>query len=493
MSDQQNTASDLIYQLEDKPPFLQAIIGAVTHLLAIFVPMVTPALIVGTALQLSPETNAYLVSMAMIASGVGTWLQVNRYGMVGSGLLSIQSVNFSFVTVMIAIGTSMRADGVDEELLLSTIFGISFAGAFLVVGSSFILPYLRRVITPTVSGIVVLMIGLSLIKVGIIDFGGGFSAKSSGTFGDYQNIGVGLLVLLVVIGFNCCKSPLLRMGGIAIGLIVGYICALFLGMVDFSQMSKAAFITIPVPFKYGFSFNFAHFLVVAIIYLLSVLEAVGDLTATALVSGQKIQGQEFQSRLKGGVMADGLVSVAASAMSSLPLTTFAQNNGVIQMTGVASSYIGRFIAVILVFLGLFPSIGWFFTTIPAPVLGGAMTLMFSMIAIAGLRIIISNGLRRRETLIVATSLGLGLGVSYDPQIFSILPPSLYILAENPICVGGLTAIILNLLIPVGQPRGAANEEEPDVLADELEAMLDIPDAERDLPDMAMSAENKRVI
>ncbi|EMM0854282.1 purine permease [Morganella morganii] len=455
MSDQQNTASDLIYQLEDKPPFLQAIIGAVTHLLAIFVPMVTPALIVGTALQLSPETNAYLVSMAMIASGVGTWLQVNRYGMVGSGLLSIQSVNFSFVTVMIAIGTSMRADGVGEELLLSTIFGISFAGAFLVVGSSFILPYLRRVITPTVSGIVVLMIGLSLIKVGIIDFGGGFSAKSSGTFGDYQNIGVGLLVLLVVIGFNCCKSPLLRMGGIAIGLIVGYICALFLGMVDFSQMSKAAFITIPVPFKYGFSFNFAHFLVVAIIYLLSVLEAVGDLTATALVSGQKIQGQEFQSRLKGGVMADGLVSVAASAMSSLPLTTFAQNNGVIQMTGVASRHVGKIIAVILVILGLFPGIGWFFTTIPAPVLGGAMTLMFSMIAIAGIRIILSNGLRRRETLIVATSLGLGLGVSYDPAVFHVLPTSLYALAENPICMGGVTAIILNLIIPISK------ETEPD--------------------------------
>ncbi|WP_195432611.1 nucleobase:cation symporter-2 family protein [Morganella morganii] len=455
MSDQQNTASDLIYQLEDKPPFLQAIIGAITHLLAIFVPMVTPALIVGTALQLSPETNAYLVSMAMIASGVGTWLQVNRYGMVGSGLLSIQSVNFSFVTVMIAIGTSMRADGVDEELLLSTIFGISFAGAFLVVGSSFILPYLRRVITPTVSGIVVLMIGLSLIKVGIIDFGGGFSAKSSGTFGDYQNIGVGLLVLLVVIGFNCCKSPLLRMGGIAIGLIVGYICALFLGMVDFSQMSKAAFITIPVPFKYGFSFNFAHFLVVAIIYLLSVLEAVGDLTATALVSGQKIQGPEFQSRLKGGVMADGLVSVAASAMSSLPLTTFAQNNGVIQMTGVASRHVGKIIAVILVILGLFPGIGWFFTTIPAPVLGGAMTLMFSMIAIAGIRIILSNGLRRRETLIVATSLGLGLGVSYDPAVFHVLPTSLYALAENPICMGGVTAIILNLIIPISK------EKEPD--------------------------------
>ncbi|MEM7862294.1 nucleobase:cation symporter-2 family protein [Morganella morganii] len=493
MSDLNHPTSDLIYQLDDKPPFFQALLGAVTHLLALFVPMVMPALIVGKALDLSADTTAYLVSMVMIASGIGTWIQVNRYGPMGSGLLSIQSVNFSFVTAMIAIGTAMRSDGLHEELILSSLLGVSFAGAFLVVGSSFVLPYLRRIITPTVSGVVVLMIGLSLIKVGIIDFGGGFSAKSAGTYGNYENIGVGLLVLLVVIGFNCCKSPLLRMGGIAIALVAGYIASLFLGLVDFSTYQNTAFITVPVPFKFGFSFNFIHFLVVAIIYILSVLEAVGNLTATAMVSNQPIKGEVYQNRLKGGVMADGVVSVIASALGSLPLTTFAQNNGVIQMTGVASSYIGRFIAVILVFLGLFPGIGWFFTTIPAPVLGGAMTLMFSMIAIAGLRIIISNGLRRRETLIVATSLGLGLGVSYDPQIFSILPPSLYILAENPICVGGLTAIILNLLIPVGQPRGAANEEEPDVLADELEAMLDIPDAERDLPDMAMSAENKRVI
>ena len=164
--------------------------------------MVTPALIVGAALQLSAETTAYLVSMAMIASGIGTWLQVNRYGIVGSGLLSIQSVNFSFVTVMIALGSSMKSDGFHEELIMSSLLGVSFVGAFLVVGASFILPYLRRVITPTVSGIVVLMIGLSLIKVGIIDFGGGFAAKSSGTFGSYEHLGVGLLVLIVVIGFN---------------------------------------------------------------------------------------------------------------------------------------------------------------------------------------------------------------------------------------------------------------------------------------------------
>lgn len=390
--------------------------------------------------------------MAMIASGIGTWLQVNRYGIVGSGLLSIQSVNFSFVTVMIALGSSMKSDGFHEELIMSSLLGVSFVGAFLVVGSSFILPYLRRVITPTVSGIVVLMIGLSLIKVGIIDFGGGFAAKSSGTFGNYEHLGVGLLVLIVVIGFNCCRSPLLRMGGIAIGLCVGYIASLCLGMVDFSSMRNLPLITIPHPFKYGFSFSFHQFLVVGTIYLLSVLEAVGDITATAMVSRRPIQGEEYQSRLKGGVLADGLVSVIASAVGSLPLTTFAQNNGVIQMTGVASRYVGRTIAVMLVILGLFPMIGGFFTTIPSAVLGGAMTLMFSMIAIAGIRIIITNGLKRRETLIVATSLGLGLGVSYDPEIFKILPASIYVLVENPICAGGLTAILLNIILLVATDR-----------------------------------------
>ena len=432
MSDINHAGSDLIFELEDRPPFHQALVGAITHLLAIFVPMVTPALIVGAALQLSAETTAYLVSMAMIASGIGTWLQVNRYGIVGSGLLSIQSVNFSFVTVMIALGSSMKSDGFHEELIMSSLLGVSFVGAFLVVGSSFILPYLRRVITPTVSGIVVLMIGLSLIKVGIIDFGGGFAAKSSGTFGNYEHLGVGLLVLIVVIGFNCCRSPLLRMGGIAIGLCVGYIASLCLGMVDFSSMRNLPLITIPHPFKYGFSFSFHQFLVVGTIYLLSVLEAVGDITATAMVSRRPIQGEEYQSRLKGGVLADGLVSVIASAVGSLPLTTFAQNNG-----------------VILVILGLFPMIGGFFTTIPSAVLGGAMTLMFSMIAIAGIRIIITNGLKRRETLIVATSLGLGLGVSYDPEIFKILPASIYVLVENSICAGGLTAILLNIILPGG--------------------------------------------
>lgn len=435
--------TDLVYQLEDKPPFFSAFLSALTHLLAIFVPMVTPALIVGGALNLSTEITAYLVSMAMVASGIGTYLQVNRFGMIGSGLLSIQSVNFSFVTVMITLGLGMQKDGLTEDIVISTLLGVSFVGAFLVMGAAWVLPYLKRIITPTVSGVVVMMIGLSLIHVGITDFGGGFGAKANGTFGSWQNLALASLVLVIVLVFNCFKNPFLRMSGIAIGLIVGYIISLFMGIVDFSPLKNLPLITIPIPFKYGFNFDWHAFILAGTIFLLSVFEAVGDLTATAMVSNKPIEGEEYTSRLRGGVMADGLVSVIATAVGSLPLTTFAQNNGVIQMTGVASRHVGKYIAAILVILGLFPVVGRFFTTIPSPVLGGAMVLMFGLIAIAGVRIIMTNGINRREAIICATSVGLGLGVAFEPTVFEQLP----ILFQNPICMGGIAAVILNIILP----------------------------------------------
>ena len=435
--------SDLVYRLEDRPPLGNALLSAITHLLAIFVPMITPALIVGQALSLPVEMTAYLVSMAMVASGIGTWLQVNRFGPVGSGMLSIQSVNFSFVTVMIALGTAMKADGLDEHAMLSALLGVSFVGAFLVCASAWLLPYLKRVITPTVSGVVVMLIGLSLIHVGITDFGGGFAAKANGSFGSMENLGLASLVLLIVLFFNCLKNPLLRMSGIAVGLVAGYVAALLMGKVDFSALKDLPVMTVPVPFKYGFAFDGHAFLVAGAIYLLSVFEAVGDLTATAMVSGQPIEGEVYTARLRGGVLADGLVSVIATALGSLPLTTFAQNNGVIQMTGVASRHVGKVIAVILVVLGLFPAIGRVFTTIPSPVLGGAMVLMFGLITMAGVRILMTNGIRRREAVIAATSVGLGLGVAFEPDVFKQLP----VLFQNSISAGGIMAVVLNLLLP----------------------------------------------
>ena len=298
-------------------------------------------------------------------------------------------------------------------------------------------------ITPTVSGVVVLLIGLSLIDVGITDFGGGFSAKAAGEFGSLKNISLAFFVLLIVLIFNCMRNPFLRMSGIAVGLVAGYVAALAMGMVDFSVLQNTPLVTVPTPFKFGFNFDFSAFLVAGTIYLLSVFEAVGDLTATAMVSGQDYEGNEFQQRLRGGVFADGLVSVIATALGSLPLTTFAQNNGVIQMTGVASRHVGKFIAVILVMAGLFPIVGRIFTTIPSPVLGGAMVLMFGLIAIAGVRIIMTHGINRREAVISATAVGIGLGVAFEPDVFKLLPE----VFRNAIAAGGITAVLLNLVLP----------------------------------------------
>ena len=290
MSAPKSPTTDLVYRLEDKPPFANALLSAVTHLLAIFVPMITPALIVGGALKLPSEMTAYLVSMAMVASGVGTYLQVNRFGPVGSGLLSIQSVNFSFVGVMIALGSGMKEQGMDTNAMMSALLGVAFVGAFLVAGSAWLLPYLKKVITPTVSGVVVMMIGLSLISVAITEFGGGFAALGNGTFGSMQNIGLAAFVLLVVLVFNCMKNPLLRMSGIAVGMVAGYIAALVMGMVDFSVLQNLPAFTLPVPFKYGFEFHWTAFFVAGLVYLLSIFEAVGDLTATAMVSGEDYEG-----------------------------------------------------------------------------------------------------------------------------------------------------------------------------------------------------------
>ncbi|SQI99408.1 solute carrier family 23 protein [Aggregatibacter aphrophilus] len=260
---------------------------------------------------------------------------------------------------------------------------------------------------------------------------------------ELQNIGLTSLGLVVTLIFNCMRNPFLRMNGIAVGLIAGYIVALTLGMVDFSPLKDVDFFTIPMPFKYGFAFDWSAFWVAAIIYLLSVFEAVGDLTATAMVSGQPYEGEEFRQRLRGGVFADGLVSVIATALGSLPLTTFAQNNGVIQMTGVASRHVGKFIAAILVLFGLFPIVGRAFTTIPSPVLGGAMVLMFGLIAIAGVRIIMTHGINRREAVIAATAVGVGLGVAFEPDVFKMLPE----VFRNAIAAGGITVVLLNLILP----------------------------------------------
>lgn len=437
--------TDLIYGIDDRPPLKEALFAALQHLLAIFVAIITPPLIIAGALKLDLETTGFLVSMALFASGVSTFVQCKRIGPVGAGLLCIQGTSFSFIGPIISAGL---AGG------LPLIFGVCMAAAPVEMIISRTFKYLRAVITPLVSGVVVLLIGLSLIKVGVVSCGGGFAAMDNGTFGSLKNLGVAATVLLSVLFFNRCKNKYLRMSSIVLGLCIGYGLSFALGMVDMSAATSQnlAGFNIPVPFKYGLDFNISSFIAIGLVYLITAIEATGDVTANSLISGKSIEGEAYLKRVSGGVLADGVNSFIAGIFNSFPNSIFAQNNGIIQLTGVASRYVGYYIAGMLILLGLFPIVGVVFSLMPDPVLGGATLLMFGTVAAAGIRIIAAQEINRKATLVLAVSLSLGLGVELMPDILKTAPEAIKGIFASGITTGGLTAIIANIFIRVKEDK-----------------------------------------
>ena len=371
---QSNTG--LIYGLNDRPPVREAIFAAIQHLLAIFVAIITPPLIIAGALKLDLETTSFLVSMSLFASGISTFIQCRRIGGIGTGLLCIQGTSFSFIGPIISAG---MLGG------LPLIFGTCIVASSVEMVISRILKYTRKIITPLVSGIVVTLIGMSLIKVGITACGGGVSAQSNGTFGSFENLGLALLVLILIILFNRSSNRYLRMSSIVIGLIIGYLVAWGLGRIDFSAVQSFGGFNIPLPFKYGLDFDFSAFIALGLVFLITAIEAYGDITANSLISGEPV-------------------------------------------------------------VGLFPSVGLIFSLMPEPVLGGATLLMFGTVASAGIRIIAAQKINRKATLVIALSFALGLSVEMVPEILCQFPESIKNIFSSGITTGGVTAIISNALI-----------------------------------------------
>lgn len=434
---------ELIYQLDDRPPKPQAFMAGLQHVLASFVGIITPTLIIGGVLGLGSEIP-YLISMALIVSGVGTFIQARTIGPIGSGLVAIQGTSFAFLSAILAAGFLVKSQGGGPDEILSMIFGVCFFGAFIEIFLSQFLHKLKFFITPLVTGIVISTIGLYLIKVGMTDLAGGFKAPDLGSL---DNLALGFGVLITIVVLNQSKNVYLRSGAIFFGLIAGFIAAYFMGKVDFSKLVTMELVAIPVPFKYGFSFDFAAFLPVALIYLITVIESAGDLTATSMVSKQPISGPIYRSRIQNGVLGDGVNSLLASIFNTFPNTTFSQNNGVIQLTGMASRYVAFWAAGILVVLGFFPVIGGIFMQLPKPVLGGATLVMFGTVAAAGIRILATLELDRRTMLIMAVSFGLGLGVAMVPDVLKEMPKTIQNIFGSAITTSGVTAIFLNLVLP----------------------------------------------
>jgi xanthine permease XanP len=451
MPPESSSSSDLIYGLNDRPKPAPALLAALQHVLAAFVGIITPPLIIGSTLGLTAHLP-YLISMALMVSGVGTFIQARRPYGIGAGMICLQGTSFAFLGAVLSAGFLVKQRGGSPEDIMAMIFGVCFFGAVVQIVLSRFIGQLRRVITPLVTGIVITLIGISLIKVGITDLGGGFNAPD---FGAPINLALGVFVVLTIILLNRSNTPWVRLSAIIIGLALGSLAAWFSGKLVPQALPDLPLVSLPIPFRFGFNFDWSAFLPIALIYLISSIETVGDLTANCMIARQPISGPSYIRRLKGGVLGDGVSCMIAATFSAFPNTTFAQNNGVIQLTGVASRYVGLYIGVVLFCLGLFPLIGAVLQQIPKPVLGGATLVMFGSVAAAGVRILAQAPLDRRSMLIIATSFGVGLGIAAQPNLLHLMPTLVQSLFDSAITSGGLTAIVLCLLLPEAKATGNA--------------------------------------
>ena len=439
--------TDLIYKLDDRPRGWISLLAAFQHLLAIIVPIVTPGLLICQALGVSARDTNLIVSMSLVVSGIATYVQCRRFGPLGAGLLIVQGTSFNFVGPLIAGGALMVKEGTPVEAVMAAIFGVVIAGSFVEIGVSRVLPFIKRLITPLVTGIVVLLIGLTLIKVGLISMGGGFSAMSNGTFASAENLMLSGLVLAIIILLNRIQLVWIRSAALVIALATGYAVAAYLGRLNFAGLQDAAWFHVPTPLHFGIGFSWSLFVPMLVIYLVTSLEAIGDVTATSKVSGQPVSGPLWMQRIKGGVLVNGVNSLLAGVFNTFPSSIFAQNNGVIQLTGIASRHVGMWIAGMLVLLGLFPPISGVLQAVPEPVLGGAAMVMFGAVAASGINILASVRLDRRALLVIAISLALGLGVSQVPEFLVNLPTTLRHVMESGVATGGLCALLLNWFLP----------------------------------------------
>ncbi|WP_346351111.1 nucleobase:cation symporter-2 family protein [Oceanimonas sp. AH20CE76] len=459
---------DLLYSLHDKPSFWPSTFAALQHVLASLVGVITPTLIVGGALGLG-EHVPYLISMALMVSGVGTFIQCRRIGPVGAGMLCLQGTSFAFLTAVLSAGFIVKNRGGTPEDILATIFGVSFCAAFIEIFLSRFVHKLQKIITPVVTGTIIILIGIPLIKVAMTDIGGGFGALKTDAFGSLDNLMLAGIVLVSVILLNRSKNPMVRLAAVVIGLVLGMLAAFFMGRLDFSHVANLPLVSIPVPFKFGFQFDLAAFIPLAILFCVSAMETTGDLTANSTISREPVKGPIYINRIRGGVLGDGINSMIAAVFNSMPSTTFSQNNGVIALTGVASRFVGLYIAAILFIMGLFPIIGGVLQTMPKPVLGGATLIMFGTVAVAGIRVLSQANLDRRNMMIVAISVGMGIGVSTVPEVLQALPDTVANILSSPVAMGAITAISLSLILPEGRSQ---DEEEEKAEAEEAAPVID---------------------
>ncbi|HCF72261.1 MAG TPA: uracil permease [Gammaproteobacteria bacterium] len=428
--------TDINYSTADvTPPITKSVPLGIQHVLAMFASNVTPAIIIASVAGLAGADKVYMIQMAMVFAGIATLLQTIGFGPVGARLPIMQGTSFAFVPIMIPIAKTAG---------IGAVFGATVIGGVFHLLLGTVIGRIRNLLPPLVTGLVILTIGLALIPVGIKYAAGGVPLMGKEAFGSFQHWGLALVVIIVTLAIKFYVRGFASTAAVLLGLIAGYIVAAVFGMVDFGRVAGAAWFALPQPLKFGFDVNAAAVIGMCLMAIVSAIETVGDISGiTKGGAGREATDRE----ISGGTMADGLGTAVAGLFGGLPNTSFSQNVGLIAMTGVMSRHVVTIGAVFLVIAGVIPKVGAVIAAMPIAVLGGGVIMMFGMVASAGLNMLADVQMTRRNMMILALSLSLGLGLQSVPGALQHLPETLEMLLKTGLLPVAIIAIVLNAITP----------------------------------------------
>lgn len=439
-----NASVDNIYTLDGKVPVGKAIPFGLQHILAMFVANIAPIIIVAGASGLNAAQVSSLIQSAMVIAGIGTLIQLFPLWRIGSGLPIVMGISFTFVSILCYIGPTYGYNAIAGAVLVGGIIE-GILGLFA--------KYWLKLITPIVSASVVTSIGFSLLSVGASSFGGGSGSEN---FGSASNWILGTITLLCCILFNIFAKSYWKQLSVLFGLVVGYIVAVCMGMVDFSGLSGTAIIAFPKLLPFAPEFNLNAIVSVTLIFLVSATETIGD---TSALASSGLGRDATVKETSGSIACDGFISALSSVFGCLPITSFSQNVGLVAMTHVVNRFAIASGAVIMILAGIFPIFGALLSTLPDAVLGGCTIMMFGTIVISGLQMISKCGFSQRNITIAALSLSIGIGFTQVPELFSIFPHIVEtVFAENCVAVVFIVAIILNLILPKNMGENEADRQ-----------------------------------
>lgn len=433
MSEKKVSSIDNIYSLEGCVPIGKAIPFGLQHILAMFVANIAPILIVGGACGLSNNEITNLVQCAMIIAGIGTLIQLFPFWKMGSGLPIVMGISFTFVGIFCVIGPAYG---------YGSIIGAIIVGGIIEGILGLFAKYWRRIVAPIVAASVVTAIGFSLLSVGATSFGGGSGAED---FGSWQNLLLGFITLLCCLLFQIFAKSYWKQLSVLFGLVVGYIVAACMGVIDFSVLSDCGILSLPHFLPFTPEFHAGPILTVVLIFLVSATETIGD---TSALAASALKREVTDKEITGSLACDGFISSLSALFGCMPITSFSQNVGLIAMTKVINRFTIATGAVIMILAGFFPIIGALLNTLPDAVLGGCTIMMFGNIVVSGLQMISNCGFTQRNITITALSLGVGIGFTQVPEIFGIFPEVVQnVFADNCVATVFLVAIIANLVLP----------------------------------------------